>query len=110
MLVLFRGQYKVQLPVRKTQQHRAFIPFFYVSKPTPIKHHNFYSFATVKEVFSFVLATLGSLPFGKATHSSVVLLSILFYFGLTTERSLRLIKHNSIGLIRFFAFTTYQAT
>ncbi|MBO5781425.1 MAG: hypothetical protein J6R08_03080 [Opitutales bacterium] len=45
---------------------------FYVSKPTPIKHHNFYSFATVKEVFSFVLATLGSLPFGKATHASVV--------------------------------------
>ena len=28
MLVLLRGQYKVQLPVRKTQQHRAFIPFF----------------------------------------------------------------------------------
>ena len=28
MLVLLRGQYEVQHPIRKTQQHRAFIPFF----------------------------------------------------------------------------------
>ena len=33
MLVLLRGQYKVQLPVRKTQQHRAFIPFFTYQSP-----------------------------------------------------------------------------
>ncbi len=33
MLALLRGQYKVQLPVRKTQQHRAFIPFFAYQSP-----------------------------------------------------------------------------
>ena len=34
---------------------------FYVSKPTPIKHHDFYSCASEKEAFSFVLACFASL-------------------------------------------------
>ena len=63
------------------------------------------------------LATLGSLPFGKATHASVVSFTSekkLFYpcppswfcFGLTTIRSLRLAKRKT-GFPKMFLKKTF---
>ena len=89
MLGFLRTCVRLYADASKSATASRIYSVFYVSKPTPIKHLNFYSFVTVKEVFSFVLATLGSLHFGKATHASVVLPSMLVHLYAYASKSAR---------------------
>ena len=87
MLVLLRGQYKVQLPIRKTQQHRAFIPFlrpqahtYQTSQLLQLRNRKRSLFICTRLLCKFRHSLRSALCFRKATHASVVLPSILVLF------------------------------
>ena len=84
--------YICTLTPRNPQEHRAFLPFFTSPKSPPIKYHK----------------NLG-LRFRKVFFSALAL-HVGISSDLRTFVRLRLEIRKSIGLIRFFALTTYQAT